>query len=424
MCRNFLTTALLIALAALALTSAACGGGDADDPDTVVVGPDEPVRIRSLLSGDGASRYAIELAVADYGPVRGHEVELGPLVDSMCSPEGGRAAARQIIADPQVLGVVGTSCSASAVAASPILSVSGLVMISPSNTSPALTSDLQGNAGQHNYEGYFRVVNNDLFQARAVAGFAYGELGLRRIVTVHDGDPYTAGLATAFRNEFRTLGGAVPLVGVVEKGQTDMRDLLLEFANEGPDGIFFPIFTEEAEHFIVQARGVSRLHGAALITADAAFSPEFLALPESVGVYFAGPHSYYWDSVNTATGKTTREAHDAFEAEHGEPESLYWAHAYDATTLLLAAIERAAVPDDGNFFTRLLGIDARGTLRVERSALREAVWTVSSGFTGLTGTLACSEFGDCARGAQAIYHHTEAAEEGPEDLPVVYRFEP
>ena len=404
------------------VAAAACGGPD--DPGVVVIGPDDPVRIRSLLSGDGASRYAIELAVADYGPLLGHEVELGPLVDAMCSAEGGRAAARQVIDDPQVLGVVGTSCSASAVAASPIFSVAGRVMISPTNTSPVLTADLAGAPGPSYHAGYFRVVNNDLFQAKAVADFSYDELGLRRMVTMHDGDPYTAGLARAFRDEFRVLGGAVPVTGIVRKEQTDMRDLVLEFANAEPDGIFFPIFTEEAEHFIVQVRGVSRLRGAALITADAAFSTEILAMPEAVGVYFAGPHAYLWDSVNTATGKTTREAHDAFEAVHGEPESLYWGHAYDATTLLLAAIEHAAVPDEGNWFTRLLRIDARGTLRVERSALREAVWEVSSGFTGLTGTLSCGEYGDCARGAQAIYHHTEAGVEGPEDLPVVYRFEP
>ena len=412
------------ALAALTVAAAAACGGGEDAPDVVVIGPDEPVRIRAMLSGTGASSLGTEMAVADFGLVHGHEVELGPLLDSMCSREGGRDAAREVIADPLVLGVVGTSCSGAAVGASPILSVAGYVMISPSNTSPTLTSDLAGNPDANYHEGYFRVANNDLYQGRAVAGFAYDELGLRRMVAMHDGDPYTSGLARAFRDEFRARGGVVPVMGVIEKGQTDMRELLREFANAEPDGVFFPIFTEEAEPFIVQVRESPRLEGVALISADGALGSEFLALPETLGVYFAGPPSHLWENVNAATGRSAREAHDAFVAEHGEPASPYWAHAYDAATLLLAAIERAAVRDDGNFFTRLVGLADEGTLRVDRMALRGAVRAVSDGFTGLTGVLSCDEFGDCAQGSQVIYHHADPDVTDPEDMAIAYRFEP
>ena len=59
--------------------------------------------------------------------------------------------------------------------ASPLLSAAGLVMVSPSNTSPVLTSDLAGNAGPHYHPGYFRTANNDLYSGQAVAEFAYGE---------------------------------------------------------------------------------------------------------------------------------------------------------------------------------------------------------------------------------------------------------
>ncbi len=424
--RNLLKTVALAALAAVA--AAACGGDD--DPGVVVIGPDEPIEIRTLLSGTGASRAAVEMAVADFGLIHGHEVELGPPVDAMCSREGGHEGADEIVDDPKVLGIVGTSCSVSAVAASPRVSVAGLVMISPSNTSPALTSDLLGNAGPSNHAGYFRVANNDLYQGQAVAGFAYDELGLRRMVGLHDGDPYTSALARAFREEFRARGGRVPTLGVIEKGQTDMTDVLREFALEEPDGIFFPVFEAEAEHFIRQARESNRLRGVTFISADGAFTADFLALPETEGLYFAGFPSHVWGNRNAATGKTTGEALAAFEAAHGDlaHASPFWAHAYDAATLLLAAIERAAVPDDGTFFGRLVGVDARGTLRVDRGALRGAVFQVSrnegEGFAGLTGVLACDDFGDCGPGVQVVYHHTDATVTDPGELPVVYRFEP
>ena len=112
----------------------------------------EAVRIRMLLSVTVApslgavSRHGAEFAVEGMGPVHGRQVDLGDPVDTSCSPEGGREGALGIIGDPQVAGVIGTNCSAAAVAASPVISDAGLVMISPSNTSPRLTSDLAGNA--------------------------------------------------------------------------------------------------------------------------------------------------------------------------------------------------------------------------------------------------------------------------------------
>ena len=71
--------------------------------------------------------------------------------------------------------------------ASPILSEAGLVMISATNTAPSLTSDLRGNAGAEYYPGYYRTANNDLYEAEAVAKFAYHDLGLREMAVFHDG---------------------------------------------------------------------------------------------------------------------------------------------------------------------------------------------------------------------------------------------
>ena len=129
------------------------------------------------------SRQGAEFAAGDFGPVHGREVELGDPVDTSCSPEGGRAGAHGIVADPQVAGVVGTNCSAAAVAASPVITDAGLVMISPSNTSPRLTSDLAGNANADHHAGYLRVSSNDLHQARALSDFVYKQLGLRGVAT-------------------------------------------------------------------------------------------------------------------------------------------------------------------------------------------------------------------------------------------------
>lgn len=383
----------------------------------VAFGEGQAVHIRSLLthtisaSLGNPSRNAVELAVRDYGTVHGRDVELGDPVDGLCGPEGGRAGAEQIVSDARVLGVIGTSCSGAAVAASPVISAAGLVMISPSNTSPRLTSDLAGNASSDYHPGYFRVAVNDLYQARAVADFAYNELGLRRMVAVDDGDPYTTALVSAFRDAFAAVGGEVSVSARIDKGQTDMTSVLTEFAEAGPDAIFFPLFDEEGLPFAKQVREFDGLEGVTLITGAALLDSEFLASPQSEGVYAAGPEADLGSNVNMVTGKSVDEALAAYDAAFGGfPGTPYWAHSYDATTLLLNAIESVAIARDGK-------------LIVDRNALRRKLHATSD-FEALVGTLACDEFGDCGTGRINIYHHTDTSVTDPSKLPVVYRFVP
>ena len=157
-----------------------------------------------------------------------------------------------------MVGVIGTACSVAAAAASPILSEAGLVMVAPSTTSPSLTSDLRGNSGSNYHPGYHRVASNDLYQAEAVADFVYNELGLRSMAAIHDGDPYSSGLTTAFTTAFEQLGGSVA-VAMVNKGDTDMLPVLNEVAAGSPEGLFLPIFPEEAGPILRQSSEVDGL---------------------------------------------------------------------------------------------------------------------------------------------------------------------
>ena len=411
--------ALVIALSVLTGSCDGSTGPSSFDPGplgAVTIRSGESVRIRSLLSMTvapslgRAARRGVELAVRDFPTVRGPDVGLGDPLDSMCTPEGGRDGASKIVADPQILGIIGTSCSGAAVAASPVISRAGYVMVAPSTTSPLLTSDLAGNPNPDYHPGYFRVANNDLYQARALTDFAYHQLGLRRIATVHDGDPYTTALVTAFEDAFRALGGEIPAATGISKGQTDMTSELTEIAAAGPDGIFFPLFRIEGSPFAAQAKAFDGLEGVTLISGAALLVSEFLAEPQSEGIYFAGPESNYGGNVNAVTGKSAEAVVAAYGAAYGEhPTTPYWALAYDATTLLLDAIGSVAVEEGGRLY-------------VDRAALRTRIGTTER--EGLIGTISCDAFGDCGTGRQLIYHHTDSSVTDVERLPVVYRFAP
>ena len=379
---------------------------------TVVVGPGEDIHIRTLtvLTSIGdlgvSTQRAVAMALTDYGPIKGHNVTMGAGLDSLCTPEGGAAGAETVIGDPRVVGVIGTSCSAAAVKASPILSEAGLVLISPTNTAPSLTSDLRGNAGPDYHRGYYRTANNDLHEAEAVAEFAYVDLGLRSMAVIHDGDPYTSGLANAFSAAFELLGGSVA-VAMVNKGDTDMIPVLTQIAAGGADGLFLPLFPDEGIQVIQQIGQVAGFEETTRIGGAALLDFAFLALPESEGIYLTGPELHFELNVNEATGKSGDDLVSAYEAQYNEaPTSVYLAHAYDAATILLRAIEEVAVASGDSLY-------------IDRARLREALTNISD-FHGMVGTLSCDEFGDCGTGHLHIVHHTDASITDIGSLSIVY----
>ena len=407
------TSAAAIALAA----ALACGSAyAAGAPGKVEIGQGEPIQIRALLSGSVVKEVspvieaAVELAIKHFGPIHGHPVSVRTL-DEKCSGEGGRAAAEAVAGEANIVGVIGTLCSGAAVEASPILGAAGFSMISPANTSPRLTSDLAGKAGPDYHEGYFRVANNDLVMAGVVAKFGYEELGLRRMAAVHDGDAYTSALANAFARAFRGHGGLVPAIAQVAKGQTDMSAVLAELGAAGPDGVLLPLFPAEAGSLIRQAAGFDGLKGVRMIGGSAVPTKALLAMPEAEGLYFTAPDPGDAGNVNQATGRSAADVLSAIKTALGRPPaSAFWAHGYDATTLLLSAIKQVAVPGER-------------TLSIDRRALRAAL-AGTAGFRGLLGTLACDEFGDCGTGRGVIHFHGDPGVKDPLLLPVVYRGAP
>jgi branched-chain amino acid transport system substrate-binding protein len=449
--RKGVRTAAIVAAAALVLT--ACGDGDTpdltdatetdangdteapgdetDDPaetddngdaagdlGSVTYQEGEAIQIRSLeaISGDVAflgipNQRGTEIAIADYGDVQGFSVELGTPLDDLCSADGGQSAAQTIVSDDTVAGVIGTSCSGAGVPASELISSAGMVMVSASNTNPALTQTPFGTEGENFSEGYFRTAHNDLYQGAAVAEFVYEELGLTQMAAIHDGDPYTDGLTTAFRDAFEELGGEVVVYTAVNKGDTDMAPVLTEVAGANPEGIFVPIFPPEINRVAEQYVNVEGLEDVVMISADGAQVEGFLEITEAEGFYFSGPSLQFEGNNNEITGKSASEFLEDYQEQYGEaPSAAFWAHAYDATTMLLQAIDNVAeVGDDG-------------ALTIDRAALRDELYGTS--FQGLIGQVTCDEFGDCGAGEIQIILHEDSSVTDATQIPVVYTFVP
>ena len=386
-------TALLLVLA---LIAAACGGGSdggtepeacADDEfGCVAVAAGDPIKIGSLLVITGVnsslgldSQYGVEMAL-DYmdgtfddtnGQIMGHDVVL-VAEDDGCSAEGGTAGANKLAADTQIVAVIGTSCSSAALGtADKILGDKGVTLLSPSNTAPALTDAAIRNPF------YFRTAHNDKLQGAAVADFAFTQEGLTTAATVHDGSPYAEGLANAFAESFTALGGTVTSQDAIQVGDTDFSGVLASIQAESPQLLYFPIFVGEGSLLVQQAK-TTLGDSVVLAGSDGLWSDDFYAAAGD-SVFLSGPDvtAFAGDAALYADIFLPRYA----EKYGSEPLSAFHAHSWDATNMLLAAIDEVAI-EDGD------------TLYIPRTALRDAIGA-TSGLVGITGSITCNATGDC-----------------------------
>jgi branched-chain amino acid transport system substrate-binding protein len=340
----------------------------ADALGCVEVAEGDPIVIASALvvSGPNASlgldaQYGVEIALEQKGELFGHPLEL-QAEDGGCSAEGGQTAATKIASNEDIVAVVGHNCSSSCTPSAPIYEDAGLTMVSPSCTAPSLT------APDLHVASFLRSCHNDSVQGKIAAEYAYNVLGARSAATIHDGSPYAEQLQAVFADSFKELGGEVTAQEAVNVGDTDMRPLLTSIATASPDVLYYPVFIAEGGFITSQSAEVSGLENTILMGADGMQSPEFIAAagPAGENMYLTGPDLSFGNKI-----------YDDFLVAYAEksgtdtPTAPFHAHAYDATNMILKAIEKVAVESDG-------------TLYIPRQALRDAIYA-TSGMDGITG---------------------------------------
>jgi branched-chain amino acid transport system substrate-binding protein len=410
--RNRRFYALLALFAVLTLVAAACsndnnsggssgstsGGGsgssggavdcNSDQFGCVTVQAGQPIQLGTLLaiSGDTASlgqdsQNGVKLAI-DYldgkfdgtdGQLLGHDIQLQN-EDDLCSAEGGQQGATALASNPDIIAVIGTSCSSAALGvADKILSDKGILLISPSNTNPALTSQ------EAHQPFYLRTAHNDKIQGAIVSDFALQKLGAKSAATINDESPYADGLAAAFRDNFTAGGGTITDVEAIQSTDTDFKPLLTSIAQHKPDVLYFPDFNPACALIASQAHDI--MPDTALIGSDGCLASDFLdtAGDAANGVYASSPDLSVFQNGDFYKNQFL----PAYKKEFGTaPTAVFHAHAYDAANILFDAIKK-------------VGQDDNGTLTISRTALKDAIFQ-TNGYQGLTGTITCTPLGDCA----------------------------
>lgn len=406
--------------------------GLTDEPEsqplsTVVLEPGEPVQLRMFFSFTGPMRdvgldqiRGVQLAAEVFGSIHGHDIRLGDPQDELCSREGAVIPESWLAPESDVLGIIGTSCSyyydiysgeflpgfgevneprVDGGAPSALVADAGLVMVSGASSHRVLTSDLRGNPGLGHRDGYFRTAPNDVAIAESAASFIIDELGASRVGVI-GGDGFYGGfgdfdgLSRSFAESLESRGGLVTDVKTVDVGEADLTPLLTEVAAGEPEVVFVIAGSPWIDFVLEQSEEIAGLGEVTVLGTEAVWIyDDILTLPQSDGLYFVSPavpdvarvgynHVSYFQLLQMFE-----------ERNFGAPASSpYFATTYDATMILLAAIEESASAAQD------------GTLTIDRRALREAIHATED-FPGLTGELSCDRFGDCGSQRVSIFRH-------------------
>ena len=260
--------------------------------------------------------------------VLGRKVKL-VLEDSKSDPTEAADAVERLIKEHKVVGIIGGSTSAEALAGGSIAEKYGIPMISPSATNPLVTRDKKY---------VFRACFDDSFQSQAAARQARIAMGARTaavIVDIAQAD-YSVGLGNLFLKAFGEMGGKVLLTAYIQTGDRDFRSQLSEVQAANPEIIYAPnYYTEDA----LLAKQIKELGiKAPILMADGAHVSELIRDGGKAveGVYLTSHFSL--EAVSTNLG---RRFVARFKKKYERDADGFAALGADAYFILTGAIGRA-----------------------------------------------------------------------------------
>ncbi len=326
--RNVRLRYLVTVVAALALVLPVTSVADAQSKGTIKIATQSPLSGGQAALGEGI-KLGAQLAVEKF---KGNLVKMGYKVDfvpfdDQAKPDVGVANAKNIIADKDIMAVIGHLNSGVAIPSSEVYKEVNVTMISPANTNPVVTD--------RGYLSVNRVCGRDDVQGVVGSEFAAGTMKVKSAYIVHDKTQYGQSIAEFFKADAEKKGIKVlGFEGTEEKSNFD--PIITPIKAKNPDVIYFGGIYDQAAPFFKQAR--EKGLKAKFMGPDGMDSSDLtkIAGKAVVGMYYtsaAGPAS--------ALPKAKTFVED-FKKKFGKNPEPYAAEAYDAARIALMAIEDQA----------------------------------------------------------------------------------
>lgn len=250
--------------------------------------------------------------------------------DDQGDPRMGSQVAQKMV-DSKVVGIVGHFNSGTSIPASRIYNGAGIPMVSPTATNPTLTSQGFGNV--------FRVVNSDAQMGQLAGHSAVNALKGKSIAVIDDRTAFGQGMADEFVKGVEAAGGKVVDREFTQDKAVDFKSQLTRIKSFNPDVVFWGGLDQQAGLLMKQMR---QLGIKAVMLGGGSFENEtFLKV---AGESAEGAMS--WDyGIPLSKMKTGREFDEKMKAKYKEGVVAYAPSAYDATWVLINAMQKANSTD-------------------------------------------------------------------------------
>lgn len=313
--------------------------------DTVKIGVAGP------MTGDQSKmgldmKNGADMAVKEWnqkGGVLGKKIQL-LVEDDQHDPKQAVSVANKLV-NAGTAGIVGHFNSSTSIPASAVYSKAKMPMITPASTNPQLT--------EQGFSNVFRVCGRDDQQGLVAATFVTSVLKIKKVAVMHDKTTYGQGLADEFVKALGSMAVVVYYNGIIQ-GDKDFRAVLTAMKEKKPQLLYFGGIYPEGGLLVKQARELGI--NIPFMSGDGVIDQKFIEIAGT-----AAEGSYLTFSPDTEHLPSAGSFLKNYKASYGEPGP-YSIYAYEATNVLLSAIETARSADGPTVSTTIHGMKHTGTL--------------------------------------------------------------
>ncbi|UWQ17030.1 ABC transporter substrate-binding protein [Jannaschia sp. M317] len=331
---------LLLASAAVLATTAAYADGHSPVKLGVILGFTGPLESLAPQMAAGAEMAMAE--VSESGLLLDGVTVESVRGDSTCiDAAAATSAAERLITGDGVSGIVGADCSGVTGAILQNVALpNGVVMISPSATSPGLSTAEDNGL-------FFRTAPSDARQGVIMTEILL-EQGINSVALTYTNNDYGKGLADSFQSAYEAAGGEVTISAAHEDGKADYSAEVGALSAAGGDRLVVAGYVDQGGSGIVRAA----LDSGAFDTFHFPDGMISQALVDNFG-----------DEIDGSTGQNPgtdspgamlyQEMASAADYDGSSPFS---AEAYDAAALIMLAMQAAGSTDPAAYKDAVMGV--------------------------------------------------------------------
>jgi len=330
--------------------------------------------IESLTPAMAASAELAFKEASDSGSLLGGSTISTVRADSTCVDSAAATAAAEGVISQGVAAIMGADCSGVTGAIATNVAVpNGVVMISPSATSPGLTTlDDKG--------FFFRTAPSDARGGQILAEITK-DRGIDSVAITYTNNDYGKGLADVYEASVKALGITVTSVSAHEDGKADYSSEAATLAAGGGDALAVIGYLDQGGKGVIEA------------SLDAGAFDTFIMsdgmIGQSIVDAIGDDLNKSFGSLPGSTGKGAGVFADVAKAGGIDSSGPYTGESYDAAALIVLAMQAGESADRASIAKNVMGVaNAPGT-KIYPGELKKGLDLLAQGkqidYEGATG---------------------------------------